>query len=161
MIAGRTVRLRPAGEGDAELLYEIYASTRQEELAPVPWDAATKEAFLRMQFAAQDRHYRMVYPDASYDLVVEDEMVLGRLSLNRGPQKWLIIDIALLPEHRGQGLGTQLLRQVLAEADVTGKAVQIHVEQLNPARRLYKRLGFREIEDQGVYLLLEHQARSG
>jgi ribosomal protein S18 acetylase RimI-like enzyme len=147
--------LRPAGPGDAELLYRIYASTREDELAAVPWDAPAKEAFLRMQFTAQDRSYHANFPHASYDLIISGDQVLGRLYLDRGETAWRVIDLALLPEHRGQGIGTHLLTSVLAEAGAAAKPVQMHVEKFNPARRLYDRLGFRQIADQGVYLLLE------
>jgi GNAT superfamily N-acetyltransferase len=147
--------LRPASEHDAELLFRIYASTREEELAPVPWDEPTKEAFLRMQFAAQDRHYREVFPDARYDLIVHGEEAIGRLYVDDGAEAILIVDLALLPEHRGRGIGTALLEQVIGEADAAGKPVRIHVERFNPAQRLYARLGFREVADHGVYLLME------
>jgi ribosomal protein S18 acetylase RimI-like enzyme len=147
--------LRPAGPDDAEVLHQVYASTREEELSVVPWDAATKEAFLRMQFAAQDTYYRSTYPDASYDLIVDGAEVLGRLYVDRGEVAWLVIDLALLPEHRGNGLGTRLLRGVLADAAGAVKPVHMHVEQFNPARRLYDRLGFYQIAEQGIYLLLE------
>lgn len=147
--------LRPAGSGDAELLYRIYASTREGELAVVPWDAAAKEAFLRMQFAAQDRYYHATFPAASYDLIVSGEQVLGRLYVDRGEAAWLVLDIALLPEHRGRGIGARLLTDVLAEAGTATKPVQMHVERFNPAQRLYDRLGFRQIADEGVYLRLE------
>ncbi|HEY2577803.1 MAG TPA: GNAT family N-acetyltransferase [Streptosporangiaceae bacterium] len=147
--------LRPAGPGDAEVLYQIYASTREEELAVVPWDTATKEAFLRMQFAAQGTDYHANFPSASYDLIVAGGKVLGRLYVLRDAPAWQVIDIALLPEHRGKGIGTQLLTGLLAEAGAAAKPVQIYVERFNPARHLYDRLGFRQIGDQGVYLLLE------
>ena len=147
--------LRPAGPGDAELLYRIYASTREDELAAVPWDAPAKEAFLRMQFAAQDRYYHATFPGASYDLIVSGDDVLGRLYVDRGETAWVVLDIALLPERRGQGIGTQLLTEMLAAAEAAAKPVRMHVERSNPARRLYDRLGFRQIADQGVYLLLE------
>jgi GNAT superfamily N-acetyltransferase len=152
--AGRP-QLRPAGPGDAEPLYRIYASTREDELAAVPWDVATKEAFLRMQFAAQDRHYRAGFPCASYDLIVRGDEVLGRLYVDRAETAWLVIDLALLPERRGQGIGTQLLTELLAEAGAADMPVQLHVERFNPARTLYDRLGFRQVADEGVYLLLE------
>jgi ribosomal protein S18 acetylase RimI-like enzyme len=147
--------LRPAGSGDTELLYRIYASSREDELAVVPWDAQAKEAFLRMQFAAQDRYYHANFPGASYDLIVNGEEVLGRLYVDRGKTEWRVIDLALLPGHRGKGIGTQLLTEVLAEAGAAAKPVQMHVERFNPAQRLYDRLGFRQIADEGVYLLLE------
>ena len=152
--------LRPAGPDDAELLYRIYTSTREDELAVVPWDAPAKEAFLRMQFAAQDTHYRAAFPDASYDLIVSGADVLGRLYVDRGKTAWQVIDLSLLPRHRGKGIGTRLLTDVLASAGAAGKPVRMHVERFNPARRLYGRLGFREIADKGVYLLLEWQPGS-
>jgi ribosomal protein S18 acetylase RimI-like enzyme len=152
--------LRPVGPDDAELLYRIYASTREDELAVVPWDAPAKEAFLRMQFAAQDTHYRAVFPDASYDLIVSGADVLGRLYVDRGETAWQVIDLSLLPRHRGKGIGTRLLTDVLASAGAAGKPVRMHVERFNPARRLYGRLGFREIADKSVYLLLEWQPGS-
>jgi ribosomal protein S18 acetylase RimI-like enzyme len=133
----------------------VYASTRTEELAVAPWDDAAKEAFLRMQFSAQDRWYHDQMPDASYQVVLVDGEPAGRLYVERRGDEIRIVDISLLPEHRGKGLGTALLRELLAEADAAGKRITIHVERFNPALRLYERLGFAQIEDKGVYLLLE------
>jgi GNAT superfamily N-acetyltransferase len=149
--------LRPAGPDEAELLFRIYASTREEELAVVPWDADAKEAFLRMQFKAQDTYYRATYPNASYDVITSGDDALGRLYVDRGEESWRVLDIALLPERRGTGIGTRLLSEILAGAAAAGKPVQVHVERFNPARHLYDQLGFSEIEDQGVYLLLERR----
>jgi ribosomal protein S18 acetylase RimI-like enzyme len=156
IIAG-TPGLRPAGQDDTGSLYRIYASTREEELAVTGWDEPAKEAFLRMQFNAQHSYYHATFPDASYDLIVSDGEVLGRLYVDRGEKAWHVIDIALLPEHRGRGIGTRLLGEILAGATKAGKPVQIYVERFNPARRLYDRLGFSQIADEGVYLLLERQ----
>jgi GNAT superfamily N-acetyltransferase len=149
--------LRPAGPADAEVLYRIYASTREDELAAAGWDTPLKETFLRMQFSAQDSYYRATFPDAGYDLITRGEEVLGRLYLDRGEAAWLVIDLALLPEHRGQGTGTRLLGGVLADAGAVAKPVRLHVLRSSPARRLYERLGFRQIADQGAYLLLERE----
>jgi ribosomal protein S18 acetylase RimI-like enzyme len=151
------VELLPVAAGDREFLCRVYASTRAEELAAVPWDEAQKAAFLRMQFDAQDRWYREQYPRATYEVVVIDGEPAGRLYLNRGDAEIRIVDIALLPDHRGNGVGTSLLRDLLAEADAVGKRVTIHVERLNPALRLYERLGFSVAEDKGVYLFLERR----
>jgi ribosomal protein S18 acetylase RimI-like enzyme len=150
------IELRPATAADEAFLLAVYASTREEELAAVPWDPATKDAFLRMQFAAQDGHYRQQFPGATYDVVTVDGEPAGRLYVDRGDTEIRIVDIALLPEHRGRGLGTALLAPILEE----GKTVSIHVERGNPARRLYARLGFVEVEEQGVYLLLERQVKT-
>jgi ribosomal protein S18 acetylase RimI-like enzyme len=148
--------LRPVEPGDREFLYRVYASTRTEELAAVPWDESQKEAFLRAQFDAQDAWWRENYGGASFDVIVVDGEPAGRLYLHRGDTEIRVVDIALLPEHRGRGIGTRLLRDVIAE----GKRVTIHVERMNPALRLYERLGFELAEDKGVYLFLERQAKT-
>jgi ribosomal protein S18 acetylase RimI-like enzyme len=64
------------------------------------------------------------------------------------------MDIAFLPEFRGRGLATGLLRTLFVEADAGRREVSIHDERLNPALELYRRLGFGLREDKGVYLLL-------
>jgi ribosomal protein S18 acetylase RimI-like enzyme len=156
-----TATLRPVAPGDEELLYRIYASTRTEELAPVPWTEAQKEAFLRMQFAAQSRDYATNYPTAAFLVILVDGTPAGRLYVDRRQDELLIVDIALLPEHRGGGIGGAILSDVLAEAAAAGKPARIHVEHLNPALRLYERLGFRRIADQGIYLLMEWTAGEG
>ena len=136
----------------------MYASTRAEELAVVPWDDAQKDAFLRAQFDAQDAWWHENYAEASFDVIVVDGEPAGRLYVHRGTSEIRIVDIALLPEHRGDGVGTRLLEDLLAEGDASGKSVTIHVERMNPALRLYERLGFALAEDKGVYLFLERPA---
>jgi ribosomal protein S18 acetylase RimI-like enzyme len=125
----------------------------------VPWDDAQKEAFLRMQFDAQDEWWREHYAQASFDMILVDGEPAGRFYMHRGDREMRIVDIALLPEHRGNGVGTSLLRDLIAEADAAGKSVTIHVERVNPALRLYERLGFSLAEDKGVYLFLERPPR--
>lgn len=149
------VTLRPATQDDEALLRAVYASTRANELALTNWSAEQKDEFCRMQFDAQDRHYRLHYPGAEFLIIDRDGAPSGRLYVERGPRGIRILDIALLPEHCGAGIGTRLLGELQAEAAATGKTVTIHVEKFNPALRLYQRLGFRQIEDQGVYLLME------
>ncbi|HTS11489.1 MAG TPA: GNAT family N-acetyltransferase [Candidatus Limnocylindrales bacterium] len=149
------IRLRPEEPGDAAFLFRLYASTRADEMKLVPWNDAQKEAFLRMQLHAQTTHYRQQYPNASYDIILSGDVPAGRLYIDRTDEAIAIIDISLLPEHRGAGIGGSLLRRVLAEAAERRKAVHIYVEQHNPAMHLYHRLGFRKISDYGVYNFME------
>ncbi len=146
---------RPVCEDDRELLYRIYASTREEELAATDWSAEQREAFLRQQFAAQDAYYRENYPGAEWSVVLRRGEPAGRLYVHRRPAEVRLMEIALLPEHRGAGLGTALLEELMGEARAAGKPLTIHVEVYNPAMRLYRRLGFRPAEDRGVYLLMQ------
>jgi ribosomal protein S18 acetylase RimI-like enzyme len=149
------VTLRSITQDDLEFLYRVYASTREEELAVTGWSDEQKEEFLRMQFGAQHDHYQKHFPDAKYDVIVAGETPIGRLYVDRREDEIRIIDIALLTEHRGAGVGGGLVRQLIDEAAATGKPVRIHVERENPAMRLYERLGFKKIEDVGVYDLME------
>jgi ribosomal protein S18 acetylase RimI-like enzyme len=154
------VTLSPAGNEHLEFLYRVYASTRTEELSIVDWSDAEKEAFLRSQFDAQDRYYHAQFGDAAYDLILADGEPVGRLYVDRRRDDIRIIDLALLPGARSGGIGSRLLNDLLAEARSTGKSVSIHVEQNNPARRLYDRLGFVMIEDRGIYHLMKWTPRS-
>ncbi|HEX2189052.1 MAG TPA: GNAT family N-acetyltransferase [Longimicrobiaceae bacterium] len=149
------IALRQAESGDTEFLFRLYASTREEELAAVPWKPAEKEAFLRQQFTAQHAFWKEHYAGTSFDLLLVDGEPAGRLYVARWPRELRIVDIALVPEHRGGGIGTALIQRLFTEADREGKPVRIHVEVFNPARRLYDRLGFVQVEDKGVYLLME------
>ena len=157
----KAITLRPIQPGDEEFLYRVYASTREAELALVDWDAAQKEAFLRMQFAAQHAYYQEHYADAAFQVILADGRPAGRLYVARWPDEIRIVDIALLPEHRNAGIGTALLRELLAEGTRAGKPVSIHVERFNPALRLYARLGFTSIADKGVYVLMQWSPEPG
>lgn len=150
----RGLRFRRIQEADLPFLSRLYGSTRAEELAPLPWSEAEKSAFLDMQFRAQHSHYMAHYPDADWLLVEWRQEPAGRLYLERWPSEIRIIDIALLPEARGQGLGEAMMRDVMTLATRAGLGVGIHVEHNNPAMRLYHRLGFTKREDKGVYHLM-------
>ena len=149
---GLTARRMTAS--DLPFLAQVYASTRIEELAPVPWSDADKSAFLQSQFQAQHAHYQQYYPNADWLVTCHSGSDIGRLYVERWPTQHLIIDIAFLPEHRGKGFGEALLRDLMDEAAAAGKAMSIHVEKHNPAMRLYRRLGFTTVEDKGVYDLM-------
>jgi ribosomal protein S18 acetylase RimI-like enzyme len=149
------ITLRPVRPEDREHLFRVYASTRAEELALTTWDEEQKRIFLEGQFTAQDAWYRERYPGAALDVIVASGVPAGRLYVHRREREIRLMDIALLPEHRGMGIGTSLLRDLFAEAAAAGKRVTIHVEEYNPARQLYERLGFRKIGEHGVYHLME------
>lgn len=149
--------LRPIDEHDHPFLLELYASTREVELAPLDWPDVQKQQFLTMQFEAQHRHYQQHYPDASFDLIVYAGAAIGRLYLEEWADQWRVVDISLLPAYCHRGIGSCLLQDVLQRAAMGGKAVSIHVERHNPALRLYQRLGFVQVEEHGIYDLMEWQ----
>ena len=150
-------RLRRVADADRAFLLDLYASVREPELAQVWWDASAKRAFIAQQFAAQDAHYRRHYDGATLDVIEVDGEPAGRLYVHRGPRDIRIMDIALIPPFRGRGIGSGLLRALIAEAEVSARTLSIHVEMNNPARRLYERLGFRPAGEHGVYVLMERR----
>ncbi|MEO8035317.1 MAG: GNAT family N-acetyltransferase [Acidobacteriota bacterium] len=148
------VALRSETPDDYEFLAAVYASTREEELRPVPWTEEQKLGFLRSQFDAQTAHYRNHYRNAEFWVIERDGERAGRLYLHYTPDDLRIVDIALAPAARGHGIGGTLLRRLLDDAASKGCSVSIHVERMNPAMRLYQRLGFQKIDEHGIYDLM-------
>jgi GNAT superfamily N-acetyltransferase len=118
------VALRPARDGDDDLVARVFASTREQELAPLPWTAEQKAAFLAQQAAAQRLHYDSQYAGAAWDVILVDGRPAGRMIVHRADTEITVVDIALLPEHRGHGVGTTVLREILAEADTSALVVR-------------------------------------
>lgn len=147
--------LRPTTDADRELLLAVYASTRAEELDQVDWAPGAREAFLKMQFTAQDHEYRRHNPRGSFDVIEVDGRPAGRLYVDRRPGDLRIVDIAVLPEFRNRGVGRRLIEQLQAQAAAEGRIVSVHVEAHNRAAALYERLGFALAEDLGVYRRME------
>ncbi len=155
--------LRPATLADDAFFQRVYAGTRADEMALTPWDAAQRQAFVAMQYRAQAAHYLAHWPDAQHSVVVAlhggEWHDVGRLWLHQRPAAIHVLDIALLAEHRGLGIGAACLQQLMRQAQTSARAVTIHVEAGNPARRLYERLGFLPVgAPQGVHQRMAWQA---
>jgi ribosomal protein S18 acetylase RimI-like enzyme len=152
------VALRAVTADDEAFLLKVYTSVRADELAQVPWGDAQREAFIKMQFDAQQAHYRTHNPDATHDLILLDGQPVGRLYVARREHEIRILDITVLPEYRNSGTGTPLIKELMEEAVAAGKPLSIYVESFNPSLRLFERLGFKKTEEDGVLLLLEWRA---
>lgn len=150
------ITYRSIKAADLPFLKELYASTRESEMAMlVQWSEKDKEAFIDQQFSSQHSHYQTHFGDGSFDLILKDGLKVGRLYLRENETEMLIIDIAILPKYRRQGIGNFILKNIIEEAFQKKKPVKIHVEKNNPALSLYYRLGFKALEDKGVYLYME------
>lgn len=135
-------QLRPTTPGDEAFLLQVYSSTRTEEMTRVDWTDEQKAAFLRMQFDAQTQHYKAHYPSAEYLVIEHDGAPAGRLTLEYTEKQHLIMDIILLPEFRGVGIGTAILTDLMNSARQDKLPLVLRVEFFNPAIQLYSRLGF-------------------
>jgi GNAT superfamily N-acetyltransferase len=146
---------------DEAFLFEVYASTREEELAVVAWDAAARRRFLEMQFRAMRKGYRGMFPDAEFAVILLDGRPVGRAVVDRSGEAIHVVDLALLGPERNQGIGTRLLRQWTEEAAQTNRPLRLRVLKGSRARRLYERLGFMRTDDDGLYEGLEWRAPGG
>jgi ribosomal protein S18 acetylase RimI-like enzyme len=142
------ITLRTYREDELEFLYELFATTRADEMdLLMDWTDAQKESFVRSQFQLQHDHYTRHYPGASLDVVLERGNPIGRLYVYRAPSEIRLMEVTLLPEKRNRGVGGALTRKILAEAESSGRPVVLHVEPWNPAMHLYERLDFVAKED--------------
>jgi N-acetylglutamate synthase-like GNAT family acetyltransferase len=148
------ITLRPVVAEDEPLLLEIFASTRAEEMAMVPWTIAQQETFVSMQFAAQQEHYKKLQPDADHDIILSNGRPVGRLYVARTNENIEIMDITLLPQDRNAGIGSSLIRALMNEA-TSSRPLRIYVETFNPSLCLFERLGFKAVDEQGFHLLME------
>jgi ribosomal protein S18 acetylase RimI-like enzyme len=149
------VTLRPAGPEDEAFLFEVYAGGRTQEMLLVPWTDEEKQNFLRFQFQAQQKHYQNEFPNAQHHIILSNGKRVGRLYVDRRKSEIRILDVTMLPAERGKGVGTKLMRDLLAEALAASKLVTIYVDSDQRAVGLFQRLGFVKKEDGGVVFLMQ------
>lgn len=155
-----TIALQPVQPADEPFLLAVYAASRSQEMAMVPWDEAQKVAFLHMQFRAQQQHYLLHHPGADHRIIHCGGEPVGRLWLDRQAHRMHILDITVLPEHRNRGIGSTVLQSLMAESDKAPLPLTIHVENFNPSRRLFQRLGFADKAETGFHVLMERRPDS-
>jgi ribosomal protein S18 acetylase RimI-like enzyme len=148
--SSQPITVRRAGPDDEAFLAQLFASTRPEfSLLDLP--ESQKQSLMTMQFNAQRQQYDASYPEAESVIILLHGQPIGRMLVNRSEREFNLIDIALSPEHRNAGIGTNLIREFLDEARAARKPVRLHVAKTNPAQRLYERLGFSRVSDQAMY----------
>ena len=155
MLESVSLTYRNAASEDESFLFKLYASTRTEELDAWGWNTQQQEAFLKMQFQAQQTSYRNQFPNSNYQIVLIQKLSVGAMLVIRNEAEIHLADIALLPEYRDHGIGTFLLQNLLAEAAQTRKPVRLQVIQVNRAFRLYQRLGFSTVGNNGIHFAME------
>ncbi len=151
----RAIAFRSITEHDREFLYQVYASTRLEELAQTAWTPEETDNFLHQQFEFQHRDYAKNYTSADFELILSDNNPIGRLYVDRRDNDIRIIDIALLPHYRRRGIGSKIFKDLTTEADEQQVCLSLHVETNNPILPFYERLNFKNKELRGVYYFME------
>ena len=149
--------LRTAAPEDLTFQRDLYATTREKEMLAAQFTEEMRESFIAMQFKAQTTHYTQHYPTAEWSIIECDGACAGRLVLYRCDEHFEILDIALMPEFRGRGIGTALLRQVFAEAGLL--PVRLFAFTGERAIELYHRLGFSDVKVDPLHTELVWQAQ--
>ncbi len=150
-----SITTRPLDPTEEAFAYQVYASTRLEELTLIPWTDEQKDAFARMQFQIRDQQYRAEYPEALTEIILCNDVPAGTMITSQTADTLFLVDIALLPHFRGTGIGARILR----ELQVQGKKIILHVAKDNPAQHLYSRLGFVTVAEDSMYLCMEWEPR--
>jgi GNAT superfamily N-acetyltransferase len=149
------VELRPVVLPDDEaFLLTVYASTR-DDVKYLPFDDAGKQAFILMQYTAQKNHYAEYYKDAKHYVVIYDGRPAGRYWVDYGKEDIRLVDMSILPEFRGKGIGTVIFKYAFKRSEEMGLPCVLHVMKEHRSIPMYKRLGFRVIGETGVHDKME------
>ncbi|HET9181881.1 MAG TPA: GNAT family N-acetyltransferase [Candidatus Angelobacter sp.] len=148
--------LRPVRADDHDFLYRLYASTRPE-VGEFGWPPEQQQAFLRMQFNAQQRWYQTAYPAAEHSIITAEQEPIGRVLVLRDKDSATLVDISILPEYRRRGIGSTVIRELIRQSSFHGKILRLRVLRTNVAQRLYLRLGFLPTGEDDMYLHMATQ----
>jgi ribosomal protein S18 acetylase RimI-like enzyme len=147
--------LRPASEADSAFLWTLYRASRLDEVKAWGWPDAQVDSFLQMQWQIERRARASQYPAADHQIVLDDARPIGRLLVDRTPERTLLVDIALLPDARGGAVGTRLLRALIDEASARAVPLTLSVARDNGrAEKLYRRLGFTVVGETEVLVAM-------
>lgn len=152
-----TVSFRVIHDHDRAFLQRVYDSTRETEFAVTTWSEPERRRFLDGQFRLQDTGYRTAHPGAIHRIIQLDGTDIGRLIVDRQDDCLRIIDLSILPGWRGRGIGSDILRGLLHEAQGGKVPARLHAVEGSRAQAMYLRLGFRPTHRNGHYIAMEWQ----
>lgn len=139
---GARVRLRTAEDADAAFLFDLFRATRGGMLGGLP--DAMVDNLLIMQYRARSQGYRDRFPRARRLVAETTDGPIGELIEHDEADAVYIVDIALLPDQQQRGIGSALVRSVMAEAAARGGVRALVVTTNDASLRMFRRLGFRE-----------------
>jgi ribosomal protein S18 acetylase RimI-like enzyme len=132
---------RQATQNDYNFLCELVKTTMREYVEPIwGWDEDWQSTYFRERF-----------DPAAVQIIVLNGQDIGAVSVDTRPEELFLSQIYILPAYQRRGIGTHLIQSILDEASAQGLPVTLQVLRGNPARGLYERLGFIEIEETGTH----------
>lgn len=146
------LRLRPAGSTDELFIRHLFGEVRVGQFAAASLSGPFLDQVITQQFRSQTIGYAAQFPNAISSIVMLRTSAIGRLLLHCANEHWHVIDIALVPDECGRGLGTEIVDALEASARQRGVGVlTLSVLASNlAARRFYLRRGFAEIGRAGA-----------
>lgn len=154
-----TLHLRPEQAEDQDMRFRIFCESRPVEFSYLQLEASAFELLMQSQFRAQTVSYRSWFPNARFDIIELNGSPIGRIVVDRPGDHLHIVDQALLRSERNRGIGTAIMKTLMAEASEAGVPVRLKVASTNdPSMRLYLRLGFVPIASEPLYIEMEWPA---
>lgn len=151
----QTISLRPVTPGDEEILLEIYKRSRGDDLRGLGWTEDRINEFLGMQYDAHKHFLESEYQRATDEVILCEGEPAGRLFVERREHEIRVIDLALLPEHRNNGIGEFLIRRLQNEARLEVKPLRLQVIRFNRAVNFFERSGFVRTSETGTHFQME------
>jgi len=156
----QAVTLEPAQPADDVFLLEVYASTCSQEMAFAGWSREQRGLYLGMRYEAERHSRARAFPEAEYWIIRRDDVPAGSMIVSRSRGEVLLLDLALLPEHRNKKIGSLVMASLMEEASQSGKVVRLRVQSSNPARDWLHRVGFEVSGVEGGFLELVWRPRA-
>ena len=112
-----------------------------------------------MQFNARQAAYKMQFPSAEHSIVFSQDELAGRIIVDRRPNEIVLVDIVIAEDHRGKGVGGEIMRQLQTEATTAGKPLVLRVDKANPAAQgFYRKLGFTVTSEKDILIEMRWNA---
>ncbi|MFP3917579.1 GNAT family N-acetyltransferase [Lysinibacillus telephonicus] len=139
---------------DESFMYKLFVSTRIQEFTLLHLSEKQIQSLLKMQYDAQKNSFHTRFPNATYEMIYLEGVRIGRMITDKKRHCIHLVDISLLPEYRGKGYGTEIIKTIQKVAIMERMDVTLYVLQGNPAQNLYERCGFYVIEKVDPYLAM-------
>ena len=135
---------RPALDSDIDSLYALHVATMREYVDQTwGWDDAVQEAMFRKN-----------YVPAEIQIITLNGKDIGMISLEERKEDVFLRVIEIHPSYQRQNLGTTIIQKIMNDAIHKMKPIRLRVLRVNPAKRLYDRLGFLVIEETKTHYIM-------
>lgn len=147
---GVQVRLRPGVDDDRQYLWRLHCQTMREYVDKTwGWD----ETWQRVRFDEK-------FDPLSLSIIEKGNEPIGYIRVRRSGDEIFLEAIEIAPQQQNQGIASHLIKELLTESDKLLLPVKLKVLKVNPARRLYERLGFVYAKETPTHYLMRREPHS-